>query len=850
MKIKKIQIEKSRSKIFWGDFFHTANKPHLFGVCLQEHILIAQSYMKKHLLLFFLVLYAITKTFSQNPKITISGTVKEAVSGELLPGVSVYVQGQKIGTQTNNYGFYSLTMPSTSDDITVIFSFVGYKQVTKNFTAKSLKQDIELAPDTRQLDEVKVFGNAPEQQKVSENVQMSQVSIPVQQIKEIPAFMGEKDVLKVLQLMPGVQKGSEGNVGIYVRGGGADQNLLILDDAPVYNAYHLFGFFSVFNGDALKSVELTKGGFPARYGGRLSSVIEMQMKDGNKEKLQVEGGIGLIASRLVVQAPIAKNRKSSFLISGRRTYIDLPAALFIPAQNAGTFYYFYDLNAKINYELGEKNRLFLSGYFGRDKGAVADVQGSRTISAGLNWGNATGTLRWNHIFNEKLFSNVSLIHSAYQFETNIANQTATISTNTFTYNLSYSSSIRDFGAKVDFDFFPNSQHAIKFGGQVTAHRFIPSALVVSDAAADTIRESTDVIDATESGIYVEDTYKPISNLRINLGLRYSSFTTNTVAYQNPEPRISLAWTLPRDFAVKASYATMNQYIHLLSNSGAGLPTDLWVPSTSAVKPQRSRQIAFGVAKDLSEKGLTITLEGYYKKMDNIIAYKEGSTFATLSTDGPQALARSQVNVIPFEEKVTAGQGWAKGVELLIQKKSGKLTGWIGYTLSWIEHQFDELNFGNKFWAKYDRRHDASIVAIYHLKPNITVSGTWVYGTGNAITLPTATYRSGYKIAGVEQAGVAGINYRGEFRELPDYGERNAFRAAPYHRLDLGVQFHKKMKRHERTWEFSIYNAYNRQNPYFYDYRSQYDQSTGTTTKTLSQYSIFTFLPSVSYSFKF
>jgi CarboxypepD_reg-like domain/TonB-dependent Receptor Plug Domain len=805
--------------------------------------------MKKLLLILSFLLYQYENSFAQTTKFTISGTVKESGSGELLPGVSVYVQGQKIGTQTNNYGFYSLTISQNTDAV-VVFSFVGYKQTIKTFTVKNPKQDVQLSPDNRQLDEVKVFGDAPEQQKVSENVQMSQISIPVQQIKEIPAFMGEKDVLKVLQLMPGVQKGSEGNAGIYVRGGGPDQNLLILDDAPVYNAYHLFGFFSVFNGDALKSVELTKGGFPARYGGRLSSVIEMQMKDGNKEKLQVEGGIGLIASRLVVQAPISKNHKSSFLISGRRTYADIPAGFFIPAQNKGTFYYFYDLNAKVNYDFGNKDRLFLSGYFGRDKGAVVDVQGNRTLSAGLNWGNATGTLRWNHIFNEKLFSNVSLIHSSYDFETSINNQTATISSNTFVYNLSYTSSIRDFGAKMDFDYFPNSHHDIKFGGQVTAHRFIPSALVVSDAAADTVREATTIIDAVETGVYVEDTYKPVSNLRINLGLRLSSFATETVSYQNPEPRLAIAWTLPKDFAIKASFATMNQYIHLLSNSGAGLPTDLWVPSTSNVKPQRSQQIAFGVAKDLTDKGLTVTLEGYYKTMDNIISYKEGSTFATLSVDGPQALARSQVNVIPFEEKVTAGKGWSKGAELLIQKKSGKLSGWVGYTLSWVEHQFDELNFGNKFWAKYDRRHDASVVAIYHLKPQITISATWVYGTGNALTLPDATYRSGYKIAGVDQAGVAAVNYRGEFRELPDYGERNAFRAAPYHRMDVGVQFHKQMKRHERTWEFSIYNLYNRQNPYFYDYRSQYDRNTGITSKTLSQYSIFTILPSLSYSFKF
>lgn len=811
--------------------------------------------MKKYHLLWAFYALLLISFFSkaQSPeRFTINGYVREKGSGELLPGVSVYVKNKKIGTQTNNYGFYSLTL-NTSEEITLVYSFVGYQQEIKTLNVpKKLEMNIELTPENQQLNEVVVRGDSPENQKVSESVQMSQISIPIQQIKEIPALLGEKDVLKVLQLMPGVQKGSEGNSGIYVRGGGADQNLLILDDAPVYNASHLFGFFSVFNGDALKSVELTKGGFPARFGGRLSSVIEMQMKEGSRDKLHIEGGIGLISSRLVVQSPIGKTRKSSFLISGRRTYIDALARPFIDKKNGDGGYYFYDLNAKINYDFGQKNRLYLSGYFGKDVFFGINKQNDGTQDEfGLNWGNQTATLRWNHLFNERLFVNSSIIFSNYQFKVYATNQSIQQSKTT-EYELSYLSDIQDIGFKTDFDFLPNPNHSIKFGLAGTLHQFSPSSIVVRDDAISKYQNNIERIDARETGIYAEDTYKPFDKLKINAGVRLSTFSTSKVNYVNPEPRLALAYSAPNNLAFKASFATMNQYIHLISNSGVGLPTDLWVPSTDKLPAQRSRQFAMGIAKDFTEKNLALTIEGYYKEMDNIVAYKEGAS--SLLVDGPEVLAEEKEKGKSWDDQVTSGKGKSYGAEFLLQRKVGKFTGWVGYTLSWTKHQFAELNFGKEFWAKNDRRHDLSIVGVYHLSPRITLSGTWVYGTGNALTVPTAAFSGTVHNPGISPFGIPGSGSGGYaynyFRECPDYGERNNFRAEAFHRMDVGIQFHKIMKKgHERTWEFSIYNLYNRKNPYFYSFSNTYNQDQ-STTRNLTRYSLLGIIPSLSYSFKF
>ncbi|MER2997863.1 TonB-dependent receptor [Pontibacter populi] len=781
----------------------------------------------KQLFTLLLLMCSVGITFGQS-KYTISGYVREKGSGEQLIGVSIFQPGTVISTSTNTYGFYSLTLPAT-DSVRLAFGYLGYKQEVRTI---AMRQNLELNIDLQRIEtslkEVEVVAERVE--KVSRSVEMSKIDVPVTQIKNIPMLLGEKDVMKVLQLMPGVQKGSEGNSGIYVRGGGPDQNLIILDDATVYNASHLFGFFSLFNGDALKSVELTKGGFPARYGGRLSSVIELNMKEGNKEEIHGEGGIGLISSRLMVEGPL-KQGKSSFLISGRRTYADVLARPFMPNEEK-VGYYFYDLNTKVNYDFGRKNKLYLSGYFGQDRFYYKDDNEDSETNGGVNWGNATGTLRWNHLFNEQLFANTSLIFSRYKF-----NISAEEKDDESQYELNYFSGIQDAALKFDIDYLPSPQHSIKAGFQSTFHMFTPSALVVKDSDMDGAKNSEQKLSSLESSVYVEDTYKPTPNLRFNAGFRLSHFATEGKSYFMPEPRISAAYNLRDDLAVKASYARMNQYVHLISNTGIGLPTDLWVPTTDRLAPQRSQQVAVGIAKDFLEKDLALTIEGYYKKSDNIIGYKEGASF--LIVEDPESAEE-----VSWEDNITAGQGWSYGLEFLLQKKVGRFSGWAGYTLSWSQLQFDSLNYGKKFYARYDRRHDISLVGVYELRDNITLSGTWVYGTGNAVTMPVGTYKDGPNKP--SKFNSSSYYYT---KTIVDYGERNSSRMAAYHRMDVGIQFHKKKKWGERTWEISFYNAYNRKNPFFYYIEEEYYNENESETK-LKQVSLFPIIPSVSYGFKF
>ncbi|KAB7729027.1 TonB-dependent receptor plug domain-containing protein [Rudanella paleaurantiibacter] len=814
----------------------------------------------RYLFLWALVL-PVSAAFAQSvrprtnaPVATVSGYVREAGSQEALIGVNVYLPGTSTGTTTNTYGFYSLTLPA-QDSVRLAYSFVGYEAVEYTLPLRrDIQRNVILDPG-KTLSEVTVTSSRT-QEKVSDTPQMSQIDIPVQQIKKIPAFLGEKDVLKVLQLMPGVQKGSEGSTGIYVRGGGPDQNLIILDDAVVYNANHLFGFFSVFNGDALKSVELTKGGFPARFGGRLSSVIDLNMKDGNREKLHGEGGIGLISSRLTLEGPLAKNKKpgersGSFLVSGRRTYLDVVAAPLIRAQTDGQTqagYYFYDLNAKVNYDLTDKDKVYLSGYFGRDRFYAKDNDSGTDV--GLGWGNATGTLRWNHLFSQRLFSNLSLIYSDYKFQ--IASDERGRNNNaTDLFSLRYNSGIRDFSLKYDLDFYPNPQHSLRFGVQTIQHRFTPSAIVLKNAGSVGFDRRINNIDVLESGIYAEDTWRPNERWRLNGGLRLSHFIQKEVNYIRPEPRLSAAYMLKPDLSLKGSYALMNQYIHLLSNTGIGLPTDLWVPTTDRVAPQQSEQVAAGLAKDFNQSGLSLTVEGYYKTMKNIINYREGASFLLLGDP-------TSAQQVRWEDNVTSGRGWSYGAEFLLQKKTGRFSGWAGYTLSWTQWQFPLLNGGQKFYPRYDRRHDISLVGIYELSKRITLSAAWVYGTGNALTVPQAEYRA-YRhepgIRGSSTTGAAAI-VSGLFdygARVSDYGtQKNTFRAEAYHRMDFGIQFHKKKRHHERTWEFSFYNLYNRRNPFFYQIESVTEgQAPNQTTRTgLFRYSVFPIVPAFSYNFKF
>lgn len=764
-------------------------------------------------------------------KYTISGYIKEKGSGELLLGTSIAIPSLRTGTTTNNYGFYSLTLPEGKYEFLV--SYIGFEP--KAFSLE-LNKDIEWNVVLQPASAMKELVVSADKQstRLADVTRMSVIEIPVQQIKDIPALLGEKDVLKVLQLLPGVQKGGEGNSGIYVRGGGPDQNLIILDDAIVYNAFHLFGFFSLFNGDALKSVELTKGGFPARYGGRLSSVVEMNMKEGNKEKLKGEAGIGMISSRFLLEGPILKG-KSSFLISARRTYFDALTRPFMPASNRGG-YYFYDLNAKANYEINNKNKLFLSGYFGRDNFYFSSKYDNNTLDkGGLKWGNVTGTLRWNHQYSPKVFANSSFVFSDYKFQLyQESNYNGSV------YAMRYSSGIRDYTLKHDIDYRPNTNHSIKAGAQFIRHQFVPSALVVKDDFSGTNQNSKNTIYSWENAIYVEDDIKVGSRFRLNPGLRISHFNVKGTNYIRPEPRLSLAYKVKSDLSIKGSYALMNQYVHLLSNTSVGLPTDLWVPSTNNTLPQTSWQVAGGVAKDFIDKNFSVSIEGYYKEGSNIIAYKEGASF--FDSDPADASVSGSNS---WEENITRGRMWSYGGEFLIQKKTGNFTGWVGYTLSWTQMQFDELNFGQKFWARHDRRHDISVVGIYKVRDEtstqngIKISGTWIYGTGNAITLPIAEYD-----APVHQPGQQNTN--GFYNSVSQYTGRNQFRMAAYHRMDFGVQVQKKMKHWIRTWEFSVYNLYNRYNPYFY----YVGYAPNSNNRTLMQVTLFPIVPSVSWNIKF
>lgn len=788
--------------------------------------------MKLHNLILVLLIIGSPLEAQKTGHFTISGYVREAMSGESLIGVNIYLSDHKTGTTTNTYGFYSITLPA-SDSIDLIASYVGFTpEIVRINLNKNIELNIDLKPSVL-LDEVEVVSNRIEKQ--SQSVKMSTINLQIAQIKNLPSLLGEKDVLKVLQFMPGVQSGSEGNSGLYVRGGGPDQNLIILDDAIVYNANHLFGFFSLFNGDALKSVELTKGGFPARYGGRLSSVLDINMKEGNKEEWHGEGGIGLISSRLTVEGPIKKG-KSSILLSGRRTYADLMMYPFLGEEKIG--YYFYDFNAKINYDFGRKNKLYLSGYFGNDKFSMKTNNNYYKQDIGFRWGNVTGTLRWNHLFTNKLFSNTSAIFSNYTFRIFDIYQTSGDVIKD--YQAEYYSGIKDYSLKYDIDYLPNPNHRIKAGAISIFHRFNPYAYIEKDIPNNTHIKDVTFTNSLESGVYMEDTWQALQYFKVNGGIRFSHFLADQNQYHFFEPRLSVALNLKKDIALKGSYASMNQYIHMISNTGISLPSDLWVPTTDKVKPQKSQQLAIGLVKDFSKPDITFSLEGYYKKMDNVIGYKEGASFMKLNE--PTSVSDNN-----WETKVTEGNAWSYGVELLLQKKEGRFSGWIGYTLSWSLMQFDSVNFGRKFWARYDRRHDLSLVAIYKLNNHITLSGTWVYGTGNAVTLPTSEYIVGNQLYnGFDNHTQDPSEFSGY--EVKEFSSRNNFRMNAYHRLDIGIQFHKEKKWGERIWELSAYNAYNRKNPFFYTFDSKVVNN--TEFGFLNQVSLFPIIPSISYSFKF
>lgn len=798
---------------------------------------------KTNYVLFVLVWLCCLQANGQEERYTISGYIEDADTGEKLIAANLFDPEKGKGTTTNVFGFYSLTLPK--DSVYLSITYVGYEtKYYRLYLDKDITMNFSLGIG-QALEEVVVTNERYE--RVEQRTQMSQVTVPITQIKKLPALLGEVDVLKSLQLLPGVQSGGEGTSGLYVRGGSPDQNLILLDGVPVYNVYHLFGFFSVFNADAIKNVKLTKGGFPARFGGRLSSVIEINLKEGNMKEFKGTGSIGLISSRLTLEGPIWKDR-TSFIVSARRSYLDILAKPFIKLASAQEEdvdfdggYYFYDINAKINHKFSEKDRLYASVYAGTDR-FYADVTErynnnfndnySFGLETTLDWGNVTSALRYNHLFSNKLFSNVTATYSRYNFDTGVASterdefQGDVFEAN---YGAKYLSGIEDVAGKIDFDYLPNPSNHIRFGAGITHHTFKPGALnfTISEsdfAPLDTLisQGNTTSLDYTA---YVEDEIKIGENFTANIGVHGSAFTVENELYWSVQPRVGLRYLLPGDVAVKASYATMTQYLHLLTNEGLGLPTDLWLPSTARVKPESSWQAAFGVAKTFRDQ-FEFSVEGYYKKMDNLISYKEGASF---------------IDFGDWQDKIEIGEGESYGAEVFVQKKKGKTTGWLGYTLSWTNRQFENINGGRVYPFKYDRRHDISIVVGHQFSDRISASATWVYGTGNSITLPI----SKTEIYVPDSSWPIDI-------ERPS--AKNAFRMKPYHRFDVGVDFTKQKKRYKRRFTIGAYNAYNRKNPFFIYAATEYEFDPETQDwdrkDVFKQLSIFMIIPSFSWGFEF
>lgn len=751
---------------------------------------------------------------------TISGSIKEGKKGEELINATVRVKGQNLGARTNEYGFYSLTIPAGK--YTLIYSYYDLiaqeKEIDLN---QNLVIDVQLeepSGKTQDLNEVKV--TTTKQDANVKDAVMGVERLDPKELAKIPVLLGEKDIIKTMQLLPGVKSAGEGGAGFYVRGGGSDQNLILLDEAPVYNASHLLGFFSTFNSDAIKDAVLYKGNQPANFGGRLSSVMDIKMNEGNSKRYNVGGGIGLISSRLSVEGPIVKD-KSSFLIAGRRTYADV----FLKASERfkNNTLFFYDLNAKLNYKLGKKDRIFVSGYFGRDKLGVGDA-------FGLDWGNATGTVRWNHIISQKLFSNTSLIYSKYDYKIAISGGDV---------SFDIKSQIQDFNIKQEFQYYPNTRNQIKYGVNFI-HHAITSAQIESQGGSGINALKLKPARSLESAAFVTNDFSWTENLNVSYGLRMSGFTligngensfsyndagdiTDTTVYRansiqktywNLEPRLSFSYAYSKTASVKAAFSRNAQYIHLVSNSTSTSPTDVWIPSSYNTKPEMSNQYSVGWFKNFKENKYEFNVESYYKTLDNQIDFRNG--------------ANTSANE-KFEGELLYGIGRAYGVELILKKKTGKLSGWFSYTLSKTERKINGINENNWYRARQDRTHDLSVVGMYDISKKVSVSALFVFYTGNAVTFPTGKYQ------------VDGQTYF-------SYSDRNGSRMPNYHRLDLGVTWtNKETEKFESSWNFSIYNAYGRQNAYTISFRENADNPAITEAV---QVSLFRWIPAVTYNFKF
>jgi len=758
-------------------------------------------------------------------RFTISGFITDKKSGERLIGASVYIPEKGLGTTSNVYGFYSITLEE--DSLRFQVSYSGY--IPFNATIH-LRQNIDLNLEMDQavvVNQVVVVNSEGKRNSATRAVGKNDVSSSF--IKSLPALMGEADVFKSLQMLPGVQAGNEGSSGLNVRGGSPDQNLILIDGVPVYNASHAFGLFSIFNADAVNTVEIIKSGFPASYGGRLSSVVDVHMKEGDKYRYHGEGGIGLVFSKLTLEGPIKKGR-SSFLVSTRRTYFDLIFKPLLRAVDPKTEFvpFFSDVNAKANFPLGKRGRVYFSFYNGKDNYYASNEQESNPdtvyikskITQAFSWGNITGLVRINQVINNKTFANLTMTYTRFRFRDKFINeQESNYLKYSFLSDQRYFSGIEDVNLKLDIDYLPHPDHFIKTGFSSVLHYYQPgiSSFLQRDT---TIRVNTEVnnnsVKGFENDLYIEDDIRVNSRLKLNAGLRFGSILIESHFRASLQPRLNAVYKLKEKWSLKASAGTMRQFIHLLANSNLGLPTDLWLPVTDRVPPQKSLQLTFGTIYRY-DRSLEASMEVYYKQMKNVIDYSEGSSFGNAFNN--------------WEDMVEMGRGKAYGIEWLVQKRKGAITGLLSYTLGKSTRQFQTINDGKTFPYKYDRRHEIKTAVIWKPSEKIELGANWVFSTGNAISIPVAYYYDPFTS-----------------RDVDIYTGRNNYRMPNYHRLDLSLRLTKQKRHHQRIWTFGVYNAYNRFNPFFI-YKSE-DLAGYSSTIEFKEMSIFPLLPSFSYQFKF
>ncbi|MFA9214758.1 MAG: TonB-dependent receptor domain-containing protein [Candidatus Methylacidiphilales bacterium] len=752
---------------------------------------------------------------------TISGYLREFGTRELLIGVVIHIEPLNIKTVSNAYGFYSITLPSDTHQIS--FSYLGYNSQSKFFYLNQNTQLDLFLKSNIELGEIIIKSTVSNNNKT-----LNLVDIPLKEISNVPMILGEKDVVKYLMQMPGVQKGSEGNSYMYVRGGGPDQNLVLIDDAVIYNAYHFLGLSSLVSGNELRNAELIKGGFSSKYGGRLSSVLNMSLKDGNKEKFGGEASLGFIASKLLLEGPLIKN-KASFVFSARRSFFDQFFGLTSNSDGVSLFnYYFYDLHGKVSFNIGKKSKLFISSYLGNDNFKI-----SQQKDDGINWGNNTFSVRWNQQFSNKLFSNTSFNISNYKTQIGfgfIGNQS---DSNTSTLN----STIKDYSFKTDFDYLFLANHQLKFGAGVTFHETKPFVSINNF-----ITNQTKVIgegsSASDAFLYAEVENNLFNKLKIISGLRFSYFKNN-VGYFRAEPRVSIIYSLKYNWTANSSYSLMNQYVNLISSlNNLGFPSDIWTLSNDNLKPQRANLITAGIFKNKMLGGqFSIGIEGYYKTMENITSLKEGATFLQMVP-----LFSPEIQVNNANDLLTQGNSKSIGCELMIRKTGTRFLGQISYTLSRTTMQFNEINRGNEFLANYDRTHDFGINLVYKTKKRFSISANWIYGTGYPVSIPVGQFRASNHTP--QSGNVPGL-------VIYDYENKNNYRMRAYHRLDLSFQYTYLIKnKFLSTFELSLYNTYNRANPFFYQITTS-DTNGGSNPNTVvKQFSLFPIIPSISWSVKF